>query len=106
MFVDYERASLALEDNRHSPTKTVEGIRHTVERLVSENERLLRSKQVPMLLLSITAKSIDGVLGALPGKLAGVVADLAKPFLEDGRRLVIYDFSKTLGESYRIGPLI
>jgi hypothetical protein len=103
MFVDYERASLAIEDNNHSLTRTLEGIRPTVERLVSKNERLLRSKQVPLLLLSITAKLIDGVFGALPGKLAGVAADLAKPFLVDGRRLVIYDFSKTLRESYLTG---
>lgn len=103
MFVDYERASLAIEDSNHPLTKTLKGIQPTVERLVSTNERLLRSKQVPLLLLSMTAKLIDGVFGALPGKLAGVVADLAKPFLVDGRRLVIYDFSQTLSESYLTG---
>jgi hypothetical protein len=92
-FVDYEGASALLEDASVDSNEALVRVRSSSQRLLERNGELLRPKPSSVALMSITAKLIDVIFGALPGKLANLAVDLLRPLAEDRARVVIYDFS-------------
>jgi hypothetical protein len=100
LFVDYERAASELENEALAPSRAVVHVEKAGRRLVAHNKGLLRTSTLPMLLLSVTAKLVDAVLGALPGKLASATLDVAKPLLGGDRRVIIYDMATTAAKAF------
>lgn len=64
--------------------------------LVAENPRLLKSKRVAITLLPVTSRLVDVVFGKLPGSIAGFFSDALRTWLQDKRRIVIYQFGDLL----------
>ena len=75
-----------LAARRHLPQAS------TGRMLFSQNRSLLALRNASVNILQVTPKLVDAVFGKLPGALAEVAAKLGISFLEDRRRLVIYDF--------------
>jgi len=57
---------------------------------------MLKTKRVAISLLPITSKVIDTVFGKLPGTLAEFFANALASWLQDERRVVIYQFPDLL----------
>ena len=64
----------------------------------SQNRNLLALRNASVNILQMTPKLVDAVFGKLPGALAEVAAKLGISFLEERRRLVIYDFHELMYE--------
>jgi hypothetical protein len=64
--------------------------------LFAQNRNLLALRNASANILQITPKIVDAVFGKLPGVLAEVAAKLGISFLEERRRLVIYDFHELM----------
>jgi hypothetical protein len=64
--------------------------------LFVQNRNLLALRNASVNILQMTPKLIDAVFGKLPGALAEVAAKLGISFLEERRRLVVYDFERVM----------
>ena len=71
-------------------------VTETSRKLVSDNPRLLSLARGGLSVLSVSAKLIDAVFGKIPGAAAEGFARLGQQLLDQERRIVVYDFSKTV----------
>jgi hypothetical protein len=95
-FVDYENSHSGFDRNEVDLKKALECVRAGSRLLVAENPRLLKSRQVAISLLPVTSKLVDLVFGKLPGTLADFFTNALRTWLQDKRRIVIYQFSDLL----------
>jgi len=96
VFREYESSHQSLDDNRVRRETAVEYVSQGTRRLVAENPRLLKTKRVAIALLPVTSKLIDITFGKLPGTLAGFFADALSAWIQEKRRVVIYQFGDLL----------
>jgi hypothetical protein len=96
VFRQYEHSHSALDDNGIAIEDALEYVRKGSRLLVAQNPRLLKTKRVAVSLLPITSKIVDVTFGKLPGTLAGFFADALTAWLQEKRRVVIYQFNDLL----------
>ena len=60
--------------------------------LVTQNPHLLKMRRAVISLLPISSKIIDTIFGKLPGGLAEIFTNLLSKWLDDNKRIVIYEF--------------
>jgi hypothetical protein len=96
VFRRYEANHGSLDDNNISVEEALHSIRRGSRRLVAQRPRLLKTKRVAVSLLPITSKVIDTIFGKLPGTLADFFVQALATWLQDERRLVIYQFQNLL----------
>jgi hypothetical protein len=92
LFGKYVNSQSALDNSEVPIDKALPVIVSTGRMLFSQNRSLLALRNASVNILQVTPKLVDAVFGKLPGALAEVAAKLGISFLEDRRRLVIYDF--------------
>jgi hypothetical protein len=95
-FMDYENSHSSFDQSEVNLKKALERVRAGSRLLVAKNPRLLKSRQVAISLLPVTSKLVDLVFGKLPGTLADYFTNALKTWLQDKRRIVIYQFSDLL----------
>ena len=64
--------------------------------LVRNNPKVLFVRRSSIGLLNFTPKIVDALLGKLPGAIAEMAANLGDSYLEDRRRIVVYDFGNIM----------
>jgi len=88
--------------NFGTSTESVEVAKASIEDAASvlrnQNARVLFKRRTPLTLLDFSAKFIDVVVGGLPGKLANMLSDGAVHWVQNERRLVIYQLNQALSE--------
>lgn len=92
-FSEYSLQQWQLESSVISSKTALNKVRNTGREIFRRNVRFLGLRQTAISLLPVTAKIIDVVLGRLPGTLAEYSARQAEKFLNDQRRIVVYDAS-------------
>lgn len=96
VFRRYERSHSLLEDNNVLVSGAIESVTDGSNLLVSTRPAILKTKRVAVSLLPITSKVIDTVFGKLPGSLAELFAKALASWLQDEKRVVIYQFPDLL----------
>ncbi len=102
LYIDYKAASKGLESSTHPQQQALQDVRTTAARLAKRNAALLTPTKSRVSILQFTAKIVDTILGGLPGKLAGIAADLGSKAMAQEYRFTIYDFSGNIRDIYRI----
>ena len=90
VFRQYERSQGELEETQVPVKAALESVRKQSYLLAAESPRLLKTKRAIVSLLPITTKIVDTVFGKLPGSLAEFFAAAFTKWLQDNRRIVIY----------------
>lgn len=96
LFRQYELLQGALENSDVSLEQALDSLRLGSHRLVAQRPRLLRTKRVAISLLPVSAQVIDTVFGKLPGSLAEFFVNALSTWLQDERRVIIYQFDDLL----------
>jgi hypothetical protein len=99
LFSNYVHSQASLDDAETPLEKAFPAIVSEGRKLFLQNRDLLGLRNASVNILQMTPKLIDAVFGKLPGALAEVAAKLGISFLEDRRRLVIYDFHEVMYET-------
>lgn len=96
LFRQYEHSHSYMDENDVPIQEALESVQSGSRLLVSQSPRLLRTKRVTVSLLPITSKIIDVVFGKLPGSLAEFFTTALTKWLQENRRVVIYQFDDLL----------
>lgn len=96
VFSDYVNAEVKLDDASSSLPVALNGVLISAKKVVQKNPHLLAVRRTGVSVLSFTPKIIDAAFGKLPGALADMAAKLGITYLEDRRRIVVYDFRDIL----------
>lgn len=89
-FCEYEHGQGSLDDGQIPISTAIRAVENQSHRLVSSSPLLLKTKRVAISLLPLSSKIIDTVFGKLPGSLAEFFTGLLTKWLQDNRRLIIY----------------
>lgn len=101
LFRQYEDSHGSLEDSNILLARAVESIGRKSRKLADKYPRLLRLKRVIVSALPLSSPIIESVFGKLPGKLAEFCTSLLSEWLEQERRLVVYQFDDLLEATMR-----
>ena len=99
VFTRYVHAESALEEISYDIPSALNGVLQTAQSLVRINPHVLALRRSGIAVLTVTPKLIDAAFGKLPGALADFGAKLGITYLDERRRIVIYDFQKLMFES-------
>jgi hypothetical protein len=99
LFASYVRSEEGLDDGAAPALAVLDDVRARAQALVRRNPRLLSLRSIDIGLLNYTPKLIDVVFGTLPGVIAEVATKLAGLYLEDRRRVVVYNFRNILHDT-------
>lgn len=94
VFQTYASAHLQLEDQSQPVPSALESIRHSAVNLRDRYFDSVRLERLSVSLLAVVPKLIDTAFGKLPGTIAEWFSKIAQPFLEQKRRVAIYDCSQ------------
>src|SRR6266702_899276 len=92
VFSDYIDAEGKLDDASSSLPAALNGVLKSAKQVVKKNPHLLTVRRTGVSVLSFTPKLIDAAFGKLPGAIADVAAKLGLTYIEERRRIVVYDF--------------
>lgn len=92
LFTGYMTAQSALEDELRSVRPSLEGAAIAGGKVVERHPALVALRRGSIAVLSFTPKLIDAVFGKLPGTLAEAGAKLGASYMEERKRVVVYDF--------------
>jgi hypothetical protein len=92
----YVGAHATLDDALYPAEKARRVVSQAADDLQARNSRILQTKQLPVWLLSASAKIVDAVAGHVPGTIMEVLADAVSRRTADGRRVVVYNCSETI----------
>ena len=96
LFAGYVQSEAGLDDNASQVPAVLDDILARGQALVSESPRLLSLRRSSIGLLSFTPKMVDALFGKLPGAIADLATKLAGSYLDDRRRIVVYDFQSII----------
>ena len=94
LFQTYSSAHLQLEDQSQPVSYALENIRQKAVMLRDRYVDSVRLARMSVSLVGIVPKLVDTTFGKLPGAIAESFSRLAQTFLDQKRRLVIYDGSQ------------
>lgn len=95
LFVKYVSCQSEFDDEGAILPMVLDDVARAGREIVRRNPVLLQLRKNGVSLLSFSSKLIDAVFGKLPGAVADVVSKVGIEFLENRRRLVIYDFKSS-----------
>jgi len=96
LFENYVGSETRLDDNASQVPAVLDDVLTRGRALVKENPRLLSLRQSIVGLLSVTPKVVDALFGKLPGAIADMATKLGGQYIEDRRRIVVYDFQSIM----------
>lgn len=96
IFSNYVSAQYSLEDSSTLLEKSLPTVASSARLVFSRTPQLLQLRKTGLGVLQLTPKLVDAVFGKLPGALADLAAKLGSDFLEQRRRVVIYDFRSSV----------
>jgi hypothetical protein len=96
LYAQYKRSHSAFDEGGVSVNGALELVNRQGRLLAEQSPRLLKTKRTAVSLLPITSKIIDTIFGKLPGTLADFFAAALTKWLQDDRRIVIYQFGDLL----------
>lgn len=94
LFQTYASAHLQLEDQSQPVSSALGNIRQKAVMLRDRYVDSVRLSRMSVSLVGIVPKLVDTTFGKLPGAIAESFSKLAQTFLDQKRRLVIYDCSQ------------
>lgn len=90
----YQRYSKAHELVEFDETQSaLTAVRQKSKDLLSSGGKALMTRKVSVGVISLVPKIVDSAFGKLPGDIAQFAGDVANRFLEDRRKIVVYEFS-------------
>lgn len=92
LFEGYVKSEANLDEDAARVPSVISDLRNRGQALVRQNPRILSLQRASIGLLRFSPKLVDAVLGKLPGVLADIAAGLGTTYLEERRRVVVYDF--------------
>jgi hypothetical protein len=92
LFRSYVHSEKQFEDVAVPVATALDQVLATAQSLVRNNPTLLAVRRGSVAVLGFTPKLIDSVFGKLPGAIAEVGAKLGSSYLDEKRRIVVYDF--------------
>lgn len=95
LFAKYVSCQSEFDDPGAKLPMVLDDVARAGRDIVRRNPALLQLRKSGASLLSFTPKLIDAVFGKLPGAVADVASKVGIEFLENRRRLVIYDFKSS-----------
>ena len=95
LFAKYVSCQSEFDDPDANLPMVLDNVARAGRDIVRRNPALLQLRKSGASLLSFTPKLIDAVFGKLPGAVADVASKVGLEFLENRRRLVIYDFKSS-----------
>lgn len=98
LFANYVTCQSEFDDPGANLPMVLSDVERAGREIVRRNPALLQLRKSCANLLLFTPKLIDAVFGKLPGAVADVVSKVGIEFLENRKRLVIYDFKSTLDQ--------
>jgi hypothetical protein len=96
LFANYVESETKLDVNTSQVPAILDDVLARGRELVRENPRLLSLRRSIVDLLSITPKVVDTLFGKLPGTIADIATKLGGQFIEERRRIVVYDFQSIM----------
>jgi len=93
LFNELSKAHVQLRDQAIAPSAALSRVRRLAAIIQEKYADDLRLTRLGVSLLSLVPKFVEKTIGLFPGKIAEHIAKLAKPFLENRKRIVIYDSS-------------
>ncbi|MBI4988864.1 MAG: hypothetical protein HZC23_08605 [Rhodocyclales bacterium] len=96
VFSNYVSAQYSLEDSGTPLETSLPTVVSSARLVFAKNPQLLQLRKSGLGILQITPKLVDAAFGKLPGALADLAAKLGSNFLEERRRVVIYDFRSSV----------
>lgn len=100
LFHEFSEAHAPLSDQEVASDTALHQLRNAAVRLQGEYDTELRLSRIGVSLLPLVPKIVEETIGLFPGKIAELFARLAEPWLENRRRLVVYDSSEALKEIF------
>jgi hypothetical protein len=91
-FCRYEQRHAIIDHSKVPLRRGLQILEKQTRSLIIQNPHLLKVKRAIISILPISSKIIDTVFGKLPGDLAGIFTSLLSKWLDDSRRVVIYEF--------------
>jgi len=98
LFSDYSEAQSVLDDASVSYEKSIPNVIEKGKNIFKSNPAVLQVRKGLVGIVNVTPKLVDAAVGKLPGALAEMAGKLGVNYLEDRRRIVIYDFHNTMLE--------
>lgn len=98
LFNKLSETHIPLSDQDAPVSATLHRVKQAGSRLQEKYFKELRLSRVGVSLLPLVPKFVDETIGSFPGKVAEHLAKLAQPFLENRRRIVVYDSSRIITE--------
>jgi hypothetical protein len=96
VFSGYVSAQSALDEATRSLPVALDTAIKAGREVVKNNPTLLTLRRGSAGVLSVTPKLIDAAFGKLPGALAEAAAKLGISYLEDRKRVTVYDFREVI----------
>ncbi len=96
LFARYVASETGLEDGTSDLPAVLSDLLERARALVRNNPKVLSVRRSSIGLLNFTPKIVDALLGKLPGAIAEMAANLGDSYLEDRRRIVVYDFGNIM----------
>jgi hypothetical protein len=100
LFKKYSEAQCVLDDASYSPHKSIPNIVEQGKNIFKSSPAVLKIKRSLVGIIDVTPKLVDAAFGKLPGAIAEMAGKLGTNFLEDRRRIVIYDFHDIMFELF------
>lgn len=105
LFHEFSEAHVPLSDQEAASDTVLHRLRQAAARVQEEFAAELRLSRISVSLLPLVPKFIEETIGSFPGKVAEHFTKLADPWLENRKRLVVYDSSETLTEIFQSAML-
>jgi hypothetical protein len=102
LFAAYREVQSEFDDAGKPLENTMPAVVRAGQKLWTHYSGLIKLRRASLGVLELTPKLIDAVFGKLPGTFAEVGAKLGISFLEERRRIVIYEFRETVADIFRL----